>query len=77
MSLSRHQFSFVSGDDTVCVNTTANTLDDVIARFEDYLRGCGYTFPPDHVLDFVPKLTPDLPVAPADLEPSEDGKEGV
>ena len=77
MSLSRHQFSFSSGEESVCVNTTANTLDDVIARFEDYLRGCGYTLPPDQVLDFVPKLTRDLPVAPEDLEPSEDGKEAL
>lgn len=77
MSLSRHQFSYCHEEESVCVSTTANTLDDVIARFEDYLRGCGYTLPRDCVLDFVPKLNGDLPVAPADLDPIEDGREGV
>lgn len=43
----------------VTVETAAVELPDLLAAFEDYLRGCGYCF--DGKVDIVPDETDDLP----------------
>ena len=48
----RHMFSYVHGDDTVCITTTAETLSELVEKFEDYLKACGFHFE-GRTLDFV------------------------
>ena len=75
MNLPRHQFSWVHGEDTVCINTSDETLDDLCAAFDRYLKACGFIYD-GHVTicetDTCPHHEP-----PVDLDPTEDGKEGV
>jgi maleate cis-trans isomerase len=75
----RHQFNMIHGDDTVCITTTAVTLPEVVQRFEDYLRACGFVIDSSRCLDLVDRET-GVPVSkdkPDDLDPAEDGKEAV
>jgi len=75
MNTPRHMFSFVDDDDSVCINTTATDLSDLCSVFENYLKACGFHID-GHVTicraDECPHVT-----APDDLDPVEDGKEGV
>jgi hypothetical protein len=52
MNTPRHQFNYVCGDDTVCITTTAETLSELVEKFEDYLKACGFHFE-GRQLDFV------------------------
>jgi hypothetical protein len=75
MNTSRHQFNNEYDGDSVCVNVEAVELHEILNAFERYLRACGFHFD-GHVTicqeDGCPHVT-----APADLDPIEDGKEGV
>jgi hypothetical protein len=74
----RHQFNMVHGDDTVCITTTADTLPLLLEKFADYLKACGYYPPEGCHLDFVPAdCDHSCLSAPADLEPTEDGREAL
>ena len=81
-SIQRHQFSYSCGDESVCVSTTAIRMTDLIQKFEDYLRACGFVIQADEHLEFA-KDNPSpfgdeiQPVCPPDLEPTEDGKEAT
>ncbi len=44
---------------TVTVSTLADSVPDLCAAFEDYLRGCGYHF--DGKVAIVPDIEDDLP----------------
>lgn len=57
MNTPRHQFNFVHGDDTVCITTTAESLSELVEKFEDYLKACGFHFE-GRVLDFVDENAP-------------------
>lgn len=86
MSTPRHQFNYSNGDETVCITTTAITLSELVEKFEDYLKACGFHFE-GRVLDFVDEEEmPEVPEATiipfppsgyvppvtSDLNPSED-----
>ncbi len=77
MNVERHIFSYSCGEETVCVSTTAISLPDILLKVTDYLRACGYVIPDDRVLDVVPRDRDQSCEAPDDLDPTEDGKEGV
>jgi hypothetical protein len=75
MSTPRHQFSYIYAEETVCINTSAENLDEILNSFERYLRACGFSFKGEVTIcetDTCPHHEP-----PADLNPTEDGKEGV
>lgn len=74
MNTPRHQFAFCHDEESVCVNTSAVQLDDILRKFEDYLRACGFYFD-GHVTICNEDECPH--VAPADLDPTEDGKEAL
>jgi len=85
MSTPRHMFSYTNGDDTACITTTAETREALVAKFEDYLKACGFHFEgwylaliPEPYFTPQPKDTQPYPpsgyVPPVtdDLTPSED-----
>ena len=75
MNESRHQFNHEYDGESVCINVCASSIDDVMAAFERYLKACGYEFD-GHVTICNDADCPHNG-APADLDPSEDGKEEV
>lgn len=75
MNTSRHQFNNEYGGDSVCVNVEAVELHEILSAFERYLRACGFHFD-GHVTICNDADCPHNG-APADLDPSEDGKEEV
>ena len=75
MNTPRHQFNYVYEDETICINVNAITLDEACNAFERYLRACGYHFD-GHIAICNDRDCPHHE-PPADLNPTEDGKEGV
>lgn len=75
MNVERHIFSYSCGEETVCVSTTAISLPDLLNKFAAYIKACGYVF--DGEVTICDGKTCPHVVAPDDLDPTEDGKEGV
>jgi hypothetical protein len=75
MSTERHMFSYSCGEESVCVNTSAISVPDLCQKFEDYLRACGFGFT-GHIAICNDRDCPHHE-PPADLNPTEDGKEAL
>lgn len=75
MNTPRHQFSYIYDEETVCINTSSESLAEILNSFERYLKACGFHF--DGIVTICESEICPHHEAPVDLDPTEDGKEGV